>query len=182
MNFYIADTHFGHNSVLNFDHRPFRDIAEMDRVLIKNWNARVTEKDDIYVVGDFAYKNEKPTEWYLTRLKGKKHLIVGNHDNRLVQNPTALSFFVSVDQILYVTDEMNRQNYQICLCHFPIAEWNGFYKGDLHVYGHIHSDRGESYQFMRTKKAYNAGCMINNYMPVTLDELIVNNKFHYNIT
>lgn len=181
MNFYIADTHFGHSSALNFDHRPFQNVAEMDRVLIENWNARVTDSDDIYIVGDFAYKNEKPTEWYLTRLKGQKHLIIGNHDNRLLENPTALSFFASVHQILYITDEMGQENYQICLCHFPIAEWNGFNKGDLHIYGHIHSDRGETYRFMRTKRAYNAGCMINNYMPVTLSELITNNKFHYNI-
>ena len=34
MNYYIADTHFGHENVLKFDKRPFRSVDEMDEVLI----------------------------------------------------------------------------------------------------------------------------------------------------
>ena len=34
MKLYISDLHFGHQSAINFDHRPFADVAEMDRVLI----------------------------------------------------------------------------------------------------------------------------------------------------
>ena len=45
MNYYIADTHFGHKNVIEFDKRPFENIAEMDRALITNWNSRVTDND-----------------------------------------------------------------------------------------------------------------------------------------
>ena len=38
MNLYISDIHFGHRNVLQFDHRPFREISEMDAALIKLWN------------------------------------------------------------------------------------------------------------------------------------------------
>ena len=80
MIFYTADLHFGHQNVLKYDKRPFADINEMDRALIELWNGRVSDDDDVYIVGDFAFKNEKPEEWYLEQLKGKKHLIIGNHD------------------------------------------------------------------------------------------------------
>ena len=66
---------------------------------------------------------------------------------------------------------------KIILCHYPIAEWNAYYRGAWHIYGHIHNRRDEAYQFMKKKKyALNAGCMINGYAPASLKELIRNNE------
>jgi len=62
MIYYIADTHFGHNSVLKFDDRSFEKIEEHDRCLMENWNARIQDRDDVNILGDFAYRNEKPEE------------------------------------------------------------------------------------------------------------------------
>ena len=65
----------------------------------------------------------------------------------------------------------------IYLCHLPFAEWPYYQRNTYHIYGHIHNDRGETFQFMSKKeRALNAGCMINHYEPVTLDELIKNNQ------
>ena len=52
MIYYIADTHFGHENVRSFDRRPFSDAAQMEQTLMQNWNARVTEDDIVYVLGD----------------------------------------------------------------------------------------------------------------------------------
>ena len=65
MNLYIADLHFGHKDIISFDHRPFFDIEEMDRMLIFFWNNRVQPSDNVYIVGDVCYQNEKSEEWYL---------------------------------------------------------------------------------------------------------------------
>lgn len=35
MNFYIADTHFGHANAIRFDNRPFADPEEMDAEIIQ---------------------------------------------------------------------------------------------------------------------------------------------------
>ena len=43
----------------------------MDRVMRQNWNAVVTDKDTVYVVGDFAYKGAGWKE-YADKLNGKK--------------------------------------------------------------------------------------------------------------
>lgn len=61
------------------------------------------------------------------------------------------------------------------LCHFPLSDWNGKHRGSYHIYGHIHNNRDEVFEFMKMQeRALNAGCMLNNYEPVTLDELILN--------
>lgn len=65
----------------------------------------------------------------------------------------------------------------ICLCHFPIAEWHGFYKGHWHIFGHYHNKTDGAFQYMKTlNRALNAGCMINNYTPASMNELIRNNQ------
>ena len=49
--------------------------------------------------------------------------------------------------------------------------------GSWHVYGHIHANKNEAYKYLKNlDRALNAGCMINNYMPATFDELINNNE------
>lgn len=81
--------------------------------------------------------------------------------------------FSSVERMARIADN----DRVVSLCHFPVAEWNGKRHGGYHVYGHIHIRRDEVYEFMsRYDKALNAGCMINGYRPVTLDELMENNR------
>lgn len=173
MNLFISDIHFGHRNVIEFDHRPFVDVEEMDRTLIKLWNGRVSPEDDVYVIGDFAYRNERSEEWYLRQLRGRKHLIIGNHDGKLLGNEKAMSYFDTVEKMMHVTD----QGEQLQLCHFPIADWNGMHHGSYLIHGHIHNRRDDTYEFMKKReKALNAGCMINGYTPVSLRELIRNNE------
>ena len=177
MIYYIGDTHFGHSAVIGFDNRPFENVEEMDRQLIALWNSRVTSNDEIYILGDFAFRNEKTFSWYLKQLKGKKHLIVGNHDGKLLKDVEALNYFASINYYLEIADEKRR----VILSHYPLAEWNGFHRQSYHVYGHIHGNTEGVYQYMKQfDKALNAGCMINNYLPVSLNELIENNNFFKN--
>ncbi|MDE6640330.1 MAG: hydrolase [Acetatifactor sp.] len=154
MIFYTADLHFGHRSVIKFDNRPFADVDEMDNALINLWNQRVSKEDHVYIIGDFDFRNEKSEEWYLHQLKGHKHLVIGNHDGKLLKNAAAMRYFESVDKMMHVSDDGT----QICLCHFPLAEWNGFKRGHSHIHGHIHNRKDATWEFMRTRhNAYNAG-------------------------
>lgn len=61
--------------------------------------------------------------------------------------------------------------------HYPMAEWNGFYRGSYHIYGHIHQKTDGAYQYMKQfDHALNAAACINNYIPCSLEELIRNNQ------
>lgn len=175
MIYYTADLHFGHKNVIKYDGRPFADVEEMDQVLINNWNARVHNEDDVYLIGDLCYCSKKPPEWYLRQLKGRKHLIVGNHDQVTIAHEDARNQFESIDWLRKIEDGDKK----IILCHYPIAEWEGYYKGFWHIYGHIHnkmdSDTGK--YILTREHSLNAGCMLNGYMPVTFNELVANNTF-----
>lgn len=70
MNYYIADTHFGHNNILHIDRRPFADIYQMEETMVMLWNATVRKKDTVYILGDFCFG--KADEW-LTRWFCKKN-------------------------------------------------------------------------------------------------------------
>ena len=172
MIYYISDLHFGHRNVIGMDGRPFETIEEMDETLIRLWNERVTDEDDVYILGDFAYRKGNTACWYLRQLRGRKDLIIGNHDGLTRQGEKAMEYFASVEKMARVVDN----DRIVSLCHFPVAEWNGKRRGGYHVHGHLHNRRDEVYEFMsRYDKALNAGCMLNGYRPVTLDELIENN-------
>ena len=173
MNLYISDLHFGHRNAIGFDHRPFSDVEEMDSVMIQLWNSRVSPDDDVYVIGDFAYKTDRDEAWYLQRLRGHKHLVIGNHDRKLLENERAMSYFETVDKIMEVIDGKE----QLVLCHYPMVEWYKSRHGTWLIYGHIHGRKEETWKIMSgLDRALNAGACINNYTPASLNELIRNNQ------
>jgi len=79
---FTADTHFGHENIIRYCGRPYRSAADMDWNLIRRWNERVAEKDVVYHLGDFALWSIKGSASYLPRLRGRKILVVGNHDRK----------------------------------------------------------------------------------------------------
>ena len=178
MNLYISDLHFGHENVIDFDNRPFKDVEEMNRCMIENWNGKVGEDDDVWIVGDFCHRSAKDPVWYLKQLKGRKHLIVGNHDNVILQNNEAQTYFESIEKIGFVKEEGGEQ---VILCHYPIAEWKYMRHGSWLVYGHLHNRKNDTYEFMKTReRALNAGAAINHYTPVSFSELLINNSAFQN--
>lgn len=102
--FYTSDLHFGHTNVIGFDHRPFTDRDEMDRVMIELWNGRVQPDDTVYILGDICYHSQYGAEWYLRQLKGHKILILGNHDVPILSNPKALHYLEGVERMMHVQD------------------------------------------------------------------------------
>ena len=60
MNYFTSDLHLGHRNIIRLCNRPFATIEEMDETLIRNWNAKVTNGDTVYILGDLLFRNEKP--------------------------------------------------------------------------------------------------------------------------
>jgi len=83
MIYFTSDLHFGHDKVIEYCNRPFKNATVMDKQLMKNWNSVVDNDDTIYVVGDLSLKSSLHIDYIsqiTTRLNGIKHLILGNHD------------------------------------------------------------------------------------------------------
>ena len=178
-NYYIADTHFGHRNVLIFDNRPFESIEQMDMEIIKRWNSVVTKEDHVYILGDFAMRNERDVADYTQKLNGHLHLIWGNHDKR--GNEHYRECFESADDMLKINDTVYGYTRQVCLCHYWIPfvanQRHGLYM--LHGHTHVtkeHTLEEEMKQKIRDNgircEAYNVGCMFQDYCPQTLEQII----------
>ena len=176
--YFTADLHLGHNSILASCGRPFENISDMNRELIRNWNARVTNDDHVYIVGDVFYGGRRAAGMNeaietVNKLNGVLHLIAGNHDLPYLKNIGYHYLFADVDHLRY----LNHDGKDIFLCHYPLAEWSGYFRESWHIYGHIHNHKNDAFLYMRQKEnALNAGVDICGFMPVTFSELIKYNE------
>ena len=183
MNKYIADTHFGHSNIIRYDNRPFWNSEEMDKALIEKWNDAVTNKDTVYILGDFSWHKEDETIVILNKLNGNKILIRGNHDPASEKMSRC---FKKVCDYLEIKDNGTR----VVMSHYPMPFWNGQFRDSVHLYGHVHSSH--QWNFCRSwqkelkqlqdipMRMYNVGCMMPymNYMPKSLEEIIINGELY----
>lgn len=173
--YFIADMHFGDKRVMELDHRPFATVEEMDRELIRRWNAKVKAHDKVYILGDLsAYSTDRTIE-ILEQLNGKKYFIRGNHDR--CGGVEFESQFAWIENYA----ELQVEGKKVVISHYPIAHWKGQRYGTVLVYGHTHAAEDETLfrqygEECRRRKiifyAHNAGCMFWNYEPVSLKEMI----------
>ena len=179
MNFYIADTHFGHKNIIRYDNRPFKNVIDMDDVIIKNWNKAVTDNDTVYIIGDISWYDYKRTAAIFNSLNGHNILIKGNHDR---VNKEITSCFDRICDYLEIQDD----NEKVVMSHYPMLFWNGQFRDSIHLYGHVHNShqwnacesfRKELKQLQDIPmRMYNVGCMMKymNYTPRTLKHILEN--------
>ena len=180
--FFISDTHFFHNNILRFDNRPWSNIRDMHEDMLYAWNKKVKENDEVYILGDFSWRIDKESVEFLKKLKGRKHLIVGNHDR--TRNGIFSALFETIKD--YETIKVTLQNGNVKMCvlsHHFIPFYDGHFRNAIMLYGHVHITK--EYDLVKhiikwlndngsPIEAYNVGCMLPymNYEPRTLDEIL----------
>ena len=194
---YIADCHFYHDRICReMDNRGFSGYEEMNEHMIAQWNAKVTAKDDVYILGDFCITCGDAAERILSRLSGKMHLIIGNHDKYLEDKRFEEGrWFRSVEPYQEIRDNGRT----VILSHYPVFCYKGQYRRDKQgrpltymLYGHVHNTQDEAlinHFIMETRATLaksrhadqpepipcnmiNCFCMFSDYQPMTLDEWI----------
>ena len=129
--FAIADMHFGHEAIIRYCNRPYQTVQEMDEDLIKRWNETVSNKDTVLVLGDVCLCNKEYAKSVISRLNGKKILIMGNHDNWSEQFYRDAGFHtVSRFPILW------NDFYLLSYAPLQLSETTPYYN----LYGHVHND------------------------------------------
>jgi metallophosphoesterase len=173
--YYILDTHFRNQDIFDKCKRPFKSLDEMESTVISKWNNKVNDVDVVYVLGDVAKDDDVSAIQIFNKLKGHKHLIVGNHDHLILEEIRKLKIFESVKLIDLIMDKDRK----VCICHYPLMDWMEFNREGILVYGHIHnktSKNGYAYKMMKdyyaNLPAYNCGVDVCEFEPRTLDELI----------
>lgn len=156
--FFIADTHFGEDTLLRYENRPFADPAAMDAALIDRWNAVVGEEDEVWVLGDFGAAGREAE--ILTQLKGKKYLVKGNHDTESNDYYRRAGFAEVYDRPVLYRDFF-------ILSHAPLYVSENMPYANL--FGHVHAS-----PVYRDFSAHHFCVCVERteYTPLTLEEIL----------
>lgn len=159
----ISDTHFFHANILKFVDdvgnrtRPFDSLGHMHETMIQNWNSLVKDNDYVYHLGDVTFQYHAGFNQLMSRLKGKKRLIIGNHDK--IWNPALPKWFEKVD-LWKGFKELNAT-----LSHFPLR-LDGLRDGAFNIHGHTHQ------RSLKDPRYRNVCVEVRNWAPVHFDTLI----------
>lgn len=159
-NWYTADLHFGHSRIIEFCKRPYKSTEEMNTTIIQNIQSSVSFDDDLWILGDFAFGQatdaQKFQNWF-HQLPGRKHLIVGNHDDEAV----AMLPWTSISDLKEIKDGEQ----SLVLCHYPMITWNGARRGALQLFGHVHD------QWPGSRNGVNVGVDQWGFKPVQISDI-----------
>ena len=177
MIYFTADMHFDHANSIKHSNRPFVCVEEMNENIIARFNSKVGPKDSLYILGDAFWGSGARANEILKRLNGKKFLIRGNHD-RFLNHP---DFDQSIFEWVKDLDKVVHQGTKFIMCHYPMLEWEGYYRGSLHCYGHVHDSyfkdeeryQGTAKLAALGPRAFNVGVDVNDFMPVSAEDLII---------
>ena len=160
--FFISDLHFDHANIIRYCNRPFKDVREMNRTLIYNWNEVVGARDTVYHLGDFCKNHRNPYD-FIKDMNGRIIFIKGNHDNALIDHKVRPLYDIRV--IRYY-----RENF--VLIHTP--EWLTTPSHDTWcIHGHSHNNSPSLYPLVNNRnKTMNVSCELTNYIPVRANVLL----------
>lgn len=81
---------------MTFAHYKLNGPRDYDNRLSKNWNTVVKDDDHVFILGDISCYDTKTTIGLLKNLKGRKHLILGNHDYQFLHDNAFRDQFVEI--------------------------------------------------------------------------------------
>ena len=133
---FTSDLHFGHQNIITYCGRPWRTAERMDEALIENWNARVGSDDVVYLLGDVFWCHADRAISIMHRLRGRKRVVLGNHDRLIRHEESVRSHFEAVLPDLH---EESIDGVHVVMCHYPLLSWNRAFGGAFHLHGHSHN-------------------------------------------
>lgn len=154
---FTSDLHFNHKRITELTPRGrFVSSENHTEWLIDLWNSQVNHNDVVYHLGDFNFTS-KLQDWFgvLSKLKGRKILLRGNHDDQKVL--TSCRQLGMVDATLDY-HELKVDGTKIVLCHYPMRSWNKQGYGSIMLHGHCHGslpDEGGKILDVGLDNAYN---------------------------
>jgi calcineurin-like phosphoesterase family protein len=164
--FLTADPHFGHAKMIEDGMRPFSSVAEMNQVMIANWNRVVNAKDVVWVIGDFAFSmTEDEVAEVFHALNGRLRLVLGNHDldhsGELRKGIAKLPW----DRIV-TRAEIKHGRQRIILDHYAGLTWSADHYGSYLAYGHSHG------KLTGLPGSIDVGMDVQGYRPISVEEFV----------
>ena len=152
MYFFTADEHFGHENIIRYCRRPFSDVAEMGRELIRRHNDVVTGADTVIHAGDFTFGSAAVAKDLVGQLHGKHVFLRGSHDRWL--GPLARDLWEGTIEGQYIV-----------VCHYAMRVWPRSHYNSWQLYGHSHGNLEPQ------GKQLDIGVDSNGYAPISFERL-----------
>jgi calcineurin-like phosphoesterase family protein len=142
--FFISDPHFFHKKIIEYCHRPFSSVEEMNEAMIENYNKVVKSSDHVLWCGDSFFGGNEKSRKIMDRLNGKKSLVLGNHDSS-PYNMASRGFEMVVNEIYLRIAGRN-----VTICHYDQwkfrSPWDNRYQelrptigpDEILIHGHTH--------------------------------------------
>lgn len=170
MVYLTSDLHLCHDREFVYKPRGFNSIHDMNEAIISNWNNIINPEDDIYVLGDLMLNDNDTGLYLLKKLKGKIHIVLGNHDTN-----TRIELYKNCWNVVEVTFalRLNYKGYHFFLTHFPCMTANlekeSLKKCTINLYGHTHQQTNfyNEIPFM-----YHVGVDSHNCTPISIEDII----------
>lgn len=160
MKFVISDEHYFNEPIVSHCKRPFESIDHMNEVLISSNNETVGSNDAVFHIGDFTYSDAtfEDVKYLLSKLKGKHHLILGNHDH-LKPFEYIEAGFISVHTALWVEE--------FVMVHDPSVYTFCKHELGILIHGHLH----DLYHTIPGKPVINVSAEMTDYRLLSFDAI-----------
>lgn len=167
---FTSDLHFCHNRGFVYEPRGFKNVYDMNAAIVANWNAVVDVDDDVYVLGDLMLNNNDEGLKLIKQLKGRIHIVLGNHDT-----DSRAAAYESCWNVVEVTlaAKLKYKGYHFFMTHYPCFTGNlekeSLKQVTCNLFGHTHqhSNFYQDIPFM-----YHVGVDSHNCTPVNIDQVI----------
>ena len=168
MIYFTSDLHAFHKNIITYDNLPFSSLEDYREFIIKTWNDRVTDEDEVYLLGDTCVGGDKgDINNFLHRLEGTKYLIIGNHEKEILKVQRLRDHFTWIRDYFV----LDYQKQRFILMHYPIEEWqNKRAMSSIHLHGHSHGGS------RREKNRLDVGFSASGLKIWSIDEIIEHMK------
>lgn len=167
-----SDWHFCHSRPFIYEPRGFSNEYEMNDTIIKRHNELVQPNDDVYCLGDCILNNNELGIKCIKQLKGRIHIIRGNHDT-----DPRMKLYKACENVVEVCEGkfLNYKKYHFYLSHYPCLCSN--YDDDkplkvrtISLCGHRH----DTNKFCDMDKGLIYHCEVDahNCYPVNIEQII----------
>lgn len=152
--------------------RGFKNVDEMNKEIVKRWNSVVKEEDTVYLLGDVMLGNNDESIKMIKQLKGKIHIILGNHDT--APRKALYEECHNVVDVKYA-DVIKFNGYTFYLSHYPTMTSNHDDEKPLKakiisLCGHSHYSN--KFKDMDKGIIYHVEMESHNNMPISLETII----------
>lgn len=121
----IGDTHFGHDNIIRYSHRP----VDHDALMVANWKRIVKPNEIVLHLGDVYFKN--PELVARAKLPGQIYVLRGNHDK-----DRALGELREMGWKLIAPFQYQMGKWRFVFTHWPLEALGA---NVINVHGHTHT-------------------------------------------